>query len=212
MRFSLQLLSVLAISALALVSAAPSNAKFALSQSDPDNSTTISEVADDGELGDLPDLSDPYIAIDPGSTDNSTTISDPPINDGDLPDITDDLPVLNTTSLSPSSAADSRIRFSGYVVCETSASSPRLHDIDYVIRAIRGRNRCAKLGSNLCETIARQGWYAGVSLCGKPWFPFRGDCEAVANHVQQIKDTCTRGMYAGGRFVRADNWWIALHK
>ncbi|KAI5795009.1 hypothetical protein EDC01DRAFT_745334, partial [Geopyxis carbonaria] len=121
---------------------------------------------------------------------------------------------VNTTSPIPSDldvdAADVGARFTGTVKCDTTAGSPRLHDIDTVIRMVRQRRDCGKR-TNGCFQIARHGPHAAVSICGRPWFEFPSNCAQIAGHLQQIKNKCTWTRYAGGRFVMKDTW-IALHK
>ncbi|KAI5803021.1 hypothetical protein EDC01DRAFT_774694 [Geopyxis carbonaria] len=79
--------------------------------------------------------------------------------------------------------------FGGKVACDTSSGSPRLHEIDNVIRTLRGLTYCTKWNP-WCQTIARSGPHAAVSLCGLPWaIAGNARCNEIADQVKAINQT-----------------------
>ncbi|KAI5782552.1 hypothetical protein EDC01DRAFT_780294 [Geopyxis carbonaria] len=101
-------------------------------------------------------------------------------------------------------------------VCDTTAASPRLHDIDPLIAKMRERrtwscrngnsrgSRCSKL----IYLHAGSHELAAVSLCGSV---LSVPCGRVADALQRIKDRCAWDRYAGGRFFFEQFFWVALH-
>ncbi|KAI5783707.1 hypothetical protein EDC01DRAFT_751450 [Geopyxis carbonaria] len=134
------------------------------------------------------------------------------LQDFDLPDLPD-LPEPTSFDLANATALELHKRAPLGVKCETTRASPRLHEIDNVVRKLQRRRNenCHNnnaLGS-LCRKIENSGNHAAVSMCGHI---FTVKCGEIANAVMKIKNQCKWGAYAGGRFQFRDDRGIALHK
>ncbi|KAI5780458.1 hypothetical protein EDC01DRAFT_633330 [Geopyxis carbonaria] len=100
--------------------------------------------------------------------------------------------------------------------CDTTAGSPRLHDIDTLVRVVRSLTGC---GTDWpysprypCRQVAQVETHVAVSICG-PGFESRWNCDRLANTIQGIKNRCAWSRYAGGRYVEIEaKRWVALHK
>ncbi|KAI5780431.1 hypothetical protein EDC01DRAFT_753982 [Geopyxis carbonaria] len=77
--------------------------------------------------------------------------------------------------------------------CDTTAGSPRLHDIDTLVRVVRSSTGC---GTDWpysprypCRQVAQVETHVAVSICG-PGFESRWTCDRLANTIQGIKNRC----------------------
>ncbi|KAI5801169.1 hypothetical protein EDC01DRAFT_780895 [Geopyxis carbonaria] len=131
-----------------------------------------------------------------------------------ISNITTDLQDLPIATVDLQNSMDAQAR-RGSIVCDTTDGSPRLHDIDGVIYALRARGDqwCYQTNTvaSKCTTVSSRGSVA-ISLCGND--KFRARCRAVADMTQAIKDKCKWYMYAGGRnYIEkpALGWRVQLH-
>ncbi|KAI5783699.1 hypothetical protein EDC01DRAFT_785350 [Geopyxis carbonaria] len=123
-----------------------------------------------------------------------------------------DLPIVRFSPPNATSATSDATRAIG-VQCDTTRASPRLHEIDNVIRNLLNvRNSwCANTNAfgSRCSRVMHAGVHAAVSLCGGQ---FRIKCGDLAVVTRQIKNGCQWEMWAGGRFLWPTDFRAALHK
>ncbi|KAI5804515.1 hypothetical protein EDC01DRAFT_627366 [Geopyxis carbonaria] len=103
-----------------------------------------------------------------------------------------------------------------WYVCDTTAASPRLHDIDPLIAKLRewGNQNCRNgnsVGSKCTKILHLKPGseeLSAVSLCGNP---LSVPCGRLAEVVQHLKNRCAWDRYAGGRYFFGQYFWLALH-
>ncbi|KAI5783706.1 hypothetical protein EDC01DRAFT_785357 [Geopyxis carbonaria] len=115
--------------------------------------------------------------------------------------------ILNTTSDTDAG------RRTAAAACDTTKASPRLHDIDKVVIALKAPTlrwclNTNDVGSRCTKIVAYHG-LAAVSLCGKN---FKISCREAGELAARVKERCQWTLYAGGRWVWAKNQMLALHK
>lgn len=123
----------------------------------------------------------------------------------------DSLPTVDFHRMEISENATMALERRSTVVCDTTKASPRLHDVDKVINAMkaRGDNWCynSNASRSHCSSVASING-ATVSLCGTT---FKIKCHTAGVMVQEIKDQCKWSLYAGGRNLMVSDRRVQLH-